>query len=161
MAQTLPLCRLVAATIQPCAPASFPAAAFSVVDPHSRPLSLAPPASFCSGGFRRRYFFISISLGSSISPDSITSTSGHLATIFRWQVERTRHIGDDAARFDLGDIALEADGQIDIAAGADVDVTGTSISHTANVAFKAEGAASAELSAAGQTTVKGAMVMIN
>lgn len=60
-----------------------------------------------------------------------------------------------------GKIAMSALGEISLTAQADVKVTGLNVSNTANVAFTAKGSATAELSAAGQTTVKGALVMIN
>ena len=44
---------------------------------------------------------------------------------------------------------------------ADVNVEGMNVNHTASAGFTAKGNATAELSASGQTTVKGAMVMIN
>ena len=50
---------------------------------------------------------------------------------------------------------------IEATAQMDVKVTGLNITNTANVGFTAKGTATAELSVAGQTTVKGAMVMIN
>jgi type VI secretion system secreted protein VgrG len=58
-------------------------------------------------------------------------------------------------------ITIDATSGVDISSVADVKVTGLNINQTANVSFTAKGNASAELSAAGQTTVKGAMVMIN
>jgi type VI secretion system secreted protein VgrG len=58
-------------------------------------------------------------------------------------------------------ITIDATAGVDISSVADVKVTGLNISQTANVSFTAKGNASAELSAAGATTVKGAMVMIN
>jgi hypothetical protein len=42
-----------------------------------------------------------------------------------------------------------------------VEVSGVNISQSAQASFTAKGNASAELSASGQTVVKGAMVMIN
>lgn len=60
-----------------------------------------------------------------------------------------------------GDISIKAGGKIDISATADADIKGMNVSCDARVGFTARGSASAELSAAGQTTVKGAMVMIN
>ncbi|MGD8590412.1 MAG: type VI secretion system tip protein VgrG [Chromatiales bacterium] len=60
-----------------------------------------------------------------------------------------------------GKISLDAVGEIGIASQADVNVDGMNVNHNANVGFVAKGSASAELSASGQTTVKGAMVMIN
>jgi len=67
------------------------------------------------------------------------------------------------------DIDISADGKInitakqaiDVEAGTDVNVKGMNVVLTANAGFTAKGNASAELSASGQTTVKGAMVMIN
>jgi hypothetical protein len=48
-----------------------------------------------------------------------------------------------------------------MAAQADVKVSGLNVTHTAQVGFSAKGSATAELSASGQTTVRGALVMIN
>lgn len=67
------------------------------------------------------------------------------------------------------DINLKADGNINLIATsnlamkatADATLEGLSITHNAKTSFTAKGNASAELSASGQTTVKGAMVMIN
>ncbi len=61
----------------------------------------------------------------------------------------------------LGKVSISAVQNVEIAAQMDVTTTGLNISSTANVSLTAKGTASAELSAAGQTTVKGAMVMIN
>jgi len=60
-----------------------------------------------------------------------------------------------------GKITLDATGEVAITSKADVSVEGLNVNNTAQVGFKAEGSATAELSASGQTTVKGAMVMIN
>ena len=60
-----------------------------------------------------------------------------------------------------GKVAISAVQNVEIAAQMDVKTTGLNINSTANVSLVAKGTASAELSAAGQTTVKGAMVMIN
>lgn len=60
-----------------------------------------------------------------------------------------------------GKINIDAVGEIGISSKADVSVEGMNVNHSANVGFVAKGNASAELSASGQTTVKGAMVMIN
>lgn len=67
------------------------------------------------------------------------------------------------------DIQLTAQGAIKLAAQtgmqldcqADIQAKGLNISAQAQAGFTAKGAASAELSASGQTTVKGAMVLIN
>ena len=60
-----------------------------------------------------------------------------------------------------GKITLEAVGAIAVTSQVDVTVDGANIGCSAKMGFKASGNASAELSAAGQTVVKGAMVMIN
>lgn len=60
-----------------------------------------------------------------------------------------------------GKMLLDATGAIEIKSKADVNVSGMNVNHKAQVGFVAKGSASAELSASGQTTVKGAMVMIN
>lgn len=60
-----------------------------------------------------------------------------------------------------GKVAISAVNNVEITAKADVKTTGLNINNNANVGFVAKGAATAELSASGQTTVKGAMVMIN
>jgi type VI secretion system secreted protein VgrG len=58
-------------------------------------------------------------------------------------------------------IKIDGTAGVEIASTADVKVSGLNINQTANVSFTAKGNASAELSAAGNTTVKGAIVMIN
>jgi phage protein D len=60
-----------------------------------------------------------------------------------------------------GGITLDATGAIHLKSKADVKTAGLNIHCEAEIGFAAKGAASAELSASGQTTVKGAMVMIN
>ena len=61
-----------------------------------------------------------------------------------------------------GKIAMTAVGNIELSSsGGDVTEEGLNITHTAQVGFTAEGNATAEVSASGQTTIKGAMVMIN
>jgi Rhs element Vgr protein len=60
-----------------------------------------------------------------------------------------------------GTITLDAVGAVSITSKADVSSHGLNVACEAQVGFSAKGAATAELSAAGQTTVKGAMVMIN
>lgn len=58
-------------------------------------------------------------------------------------------------------INASATSNLDLSATQNVSVSGLQISNSANTSFKASGNASAELSASGQTTIKGAMVMIN
>jgi uncharacterized protein involved in type VI secretion and phage assembly len=60
-----------------------------------------------------------------------------------------------------GKITIKATDKIEVNSQADVAVAGMNVSHEAQAGFTAKGNASAELSASGQTTVKGAMVMIN
>ena len=60
-----------------------------------------------------------------------------------------------------GDVQISASGNIELKANSDVKADGANIQLSAKTAFTAKGNASAELSASGQTTVKGAMVMIN
>ncbi len=60
-----------------------------------------------------------------------------------------------------GKITLDATGEIGITSKADVKLTGLNIKNAASAGFEAKGNATAEISASGQTTVKGAMVMIN
>ncbi|WP_323816523.1 type VI secretion system tip protein VgrG [Cellvibrio sp. NN19] len=60
-----------------------------------------------------------------------------------------------------GKIVLNATGNIEASSQMDIKQTGLNITATANVGFTAKGSATAEVSAAGQTTIKGALVMIN
>jgi uncharacterized protein (DUF2345 family) len=60
-----------------------------------------------------------------------------------------------------GRIALSAVGEIALKATQDVKVSGLNVTNTAQVGFTGKGNATAELSASGQTTVKGGIVMIN
>ncbi|NID14698.1 type VI secretion system tip protein VgrG [Luteibacter yeojuensis] len=60
-----------------------------------------------------------------------------------------------------GNVTISANGAIDIAATADLKATGMNVTCEAQAAFTGKGSASAELSAAATTTVKGAMVLIN
>jgi Rhs element Vgr protein len=68
-----------------------------------------------------------------------------------------------------GNITIKATGQIDmqaqtnvsIKATADLSMQGLNVSAKAQMALQAQGQAQAELSATGQTTIKGAIVMIN
>ncbi len=60
-----------------------------------------------------------------------------------------------------GKIVLNATNNIEATAQMDIKQTGLNITSTANVGFTAKGSATAEVSASGTTTIKGAMVMIN
>ncbi|MET7030327.1 type VI secretion system Vgr family protein [Sediminicola luteus] len=60
-----------------------------------------------------------------------------------------------------GKVIIKGTTGIDISSAASAKMSGLNIDLSADVGIKANGKATAELSAAGQTTVKGAMVMIN
>lgn len=60
-----------------------------------------------------------------------------------------------------GNVSITANAAININATTDLKATGMNVTCEAQVGFTGKGSATAELSAAGQTTVKGAMVMIN
>ena len=60
-----------------------------------------------------------------------------------------------------GNIQLDAKGKIAVKATQDVSIEGMNVTAKAQTSLKVAGSASAELSASGQTVVKGAMVMIN
>lgn len=60
-----------------------------------------------------------------------------------------------------GNIKLEASASATVKASADVKISGLNVTCEAQAGLTAKGSATAELSASGQTTVKGAMVMIN
>jgi uncharacterized protein involved in type VI secretion and phage assembly len=60
-----------------------------------------------------------------------------------------------------GKITLKATAEIGVTSDADLKMSALNIENNANVGFTAKGNATAEVSASGQTTVKGAMVMIN
>ena len=60
-----------------------------------------------------------------------------------------------------GQIQMEAQTNVSIKATADLSLQGLNVNAKAQVALSAQGQAQAELSASGQTTVKGAIVMIN
>jgi uncharacterized protein involved in type VI secretion and phage assembly len=60
-----------------------------------------------------------------------------------------------------GQIQMQAQTNITIKATADLSMQGLNVNAKAQVALAAQGQAQAELSASGQVTVRGAMVMIN
>ena len=61
----------------------------------------------------------------------------------------------------IKDIIITATGKIDIKATQDATFKGSNVTCEGDMGFTGKGGAQAELSAGGQTTVKGAMVMIN
>jgi Rhs element Vgr protein len=60
-----------------------------------------------------------------------------------------------------GNINMEATGKISVKATQDLEMAGMNIKQTAQMGFTAKGTASAEVSASGQTVIKGGIVMIN
>ena len=60
-----------------------------------------------------------------------------------------------------GNISISADTALSLSAKSDVSADGTNIQLSAKSGFTAKGNASAEVSASGQTTIKGGIVMIN
>ncbi|MBL8287167.1 MAG: phage late control D family protein [Rubrivivax sp.] len=73
----------------------------------------------------------------------------------------TMHTAQDIRIEAQGAITLRAGGGLKLQSDADVKVEGLNVACEAKVGLAARGTASAELSAAGQTTIKGAMVLIN
>ncbi|MCL1123744.1 type VI secretion system tip protein VgrG [Shewanella surugensis] len=60
-----------------------------------------------------------------------------------------------------GTLSLESEGKMSLSSNADLSASGLNVNMEAQVGFTGKGSATAELSASGQTTVKGAIVMIN
>jgi Rhs element Vgr protein len=60
-----------------------------------------------------------------------------------------------------GDIVLDATGKLTLTAKQDAAISGMNITNEAKTSFTAKGNAKAEISASGQTVVKGGLVMIN
>jgi Rhs element Vgr protein len=60
-----------------------------------------------------------------------------------------------------GSVSISGTGGVTVSSPADVSVSGMNVSAEADIAATVKGGASAELSASGETTVQGAMVMIN
>lgn len=82
----------------------------------------------------------------------------------------TIELSDSGIKFDTpkdvvvtakGKFNVDAKGGIMLKSTSDLKGEGMNMEFKANVGFKAQGSATAELSASGQTTIKGAMVMIN
>ncbi|HCZ17931.1 hypothetical protein [Wolinella succinogenes] len=63
--------------------------------------------------------------------------------------------------FDSKGISLESQGDLTLRAKGDIKIEATHIKQHAETSLSLKGKTSAELSAFGQTTIKGAMVMIN
>lgn len=60
-----------------------------------------------------------------------------------------------------GKVIISAVGGVSIDSKADIEANAVNITHAAKAGFTAKGSASAEISASGQTSIKGSMVMIN
>lgn len=60
-----------------------------------------------------------------------------------------------------GNITIQATGNLDLSAKANASMEGLQVAHKAKAKFSANGAASAELTASGMLTVRGALVKIN
>lgn len=69
--------------------------------------------------------------------------------------------GKDITLKAKGNITLDATGKASVKAKQDATLEGMNVTAKAQTSLKVTGSASAEISASGQTTVKGAMVMIN
>lgn len=69
--------------------------------------------------------------------------------------------GKDVVISATKDFKVSATGKIDLKATQDLAAAGLNVNLTAQVGLTAKGQATAEISASGQTTVKGAIVMIN
>lgn len=69
--------------------------------------------------------------------------------------------GKDIVLKAKGNVKTDATAKVEIAAKSDVSIDGSNVKATAKIGFAAKGTASAEVSASGQTVIKGAMVMIN
>jgi len=61
----------------------------------------------------------------------------------------------------LADIEIEAAGSLRLKAGSEAAISALNINAHAKVGLTAKGSATAELSAGGQTTLKGGLVLIN
>lgn len=69
--------------------------------------------------------------------------------------------GKDIVLKAKGNVKMDATAKVEITAKSDVSIDGSNVKATAKIGFAAKGNASAEVSASGQTVIKGAMVMIN
>ncbi len=93
--------------------------------------------------------------------ESVTLSDQHANTVKLNSGGITLDSVADINLISKGNVSISATKNISIKALQDIEAEALKISHTANTAFTAKGTASAELSASGTTTVKGAMVMIN
>ncbi|BAV05984.1 Rhs element Vgr protein [Filimonas lacunae] len=73
----------------------------------------------------------------------------------------TLNSGKDITLSATGNVSISATGKVSISATQNLEASGMNVNLTAQAGFVGKGNATAELSAAGQTTVKGGLVMIN
>lgn len=92
---------------------------------------------------------------------SIRLADQHKNTLVLDQNGITLNSAKDITLKAKANIVLDATAKASVKAQSDVTIDGTNVTASAKMSFKAKGNATAELSASGQTTVKGAMVMIN
>lgn len=92
---------------------------------------------------------------------SITLTDQHNNEIVMDSNGITLNSTKDITLKAKGNISMDADMKLSGAAKQDVSLDGLNVKVQAKVGASVKGNATAELSASGQTTVKGAMVMIN
>lgn len=92
---------------------------------------------------------------------SITLSDQNKNTITMDKNGITLNSGKDIVLKAKANIKLDATAKASVSAKNDVALEGMNVKATAKIGFTAKGNATAELSASGQTTVKGAMVMIN
>ncbi|MEG1164631.1 MAG: hypothetical protein RSE31_07885 [Anaerovoracaceae bacterium] len=92
---------------------------------------------------------------------SITLTDQHNNEIVMDSNGITLNSTKDITLKAKGNISMDADMKLSGAAKQDVNLDGLNVKVQAKVGASVKGNATAELSASGQTTVKGAMVMIN
>jgi len=94
--------------------------------------------------------------------ESVTLTDQHGNSVVLGSGGITLDSPQDVSIKATGAVSIEATGNVGISStGGDVKASGLDVSLEADVGLTAKGNASAELSASGQTTVKGAMVLIN
>ena len=68
---------------------------------------------------------------------------------------------NSTVRLGINGISITSENDINISSRGNIKIDGVNITINANVSLTAKANATAELSASGQTTVKGAIVMIN
>ncbi|MDD2336335.1 MAG: hypothetical protein PHD01_07135 [Geobacteraceae bacterium] len=94
--------------------------------------------------------------------DTLESTIAMLMQFFSMEGNNLA-IGNKAGRLELKaeEVSIDTAGDISVTSKADVKIRGLTIDNNADAGFTAKGSATAELSSGGETTIRGAMVMIN